>query len=270
MNDFAAFARLIQAIEPWRAHLVLVGGWAHRLYRLHPMANVPGYQPLLTRDTDLAFANLAPLEGDIKAALADAGFNEQLSGDHRPPVAHYTLGDDDAGFYAEFLTPLQGSEVKRSGEADATLSKAGITAQKLRHLDILLVNPWMIRVGPDQGVPLSRPIDLQVPNPASFIAQKLLIQSRRPPAKRAQDLLYIHDVLELFGAELPALKALWEDKVRPALPRKTGRRVIELSGEAFSSVTDMIRDAARIPRDRTLSPERLRAACQLALTQILT
>jgi hypothetical protein len=30
MNDFVPFARLIQAIEPWRAHLVLVGGWAHR------------------------------------------------------------------------------------------------------------------------------------------------------------------------------------------------------------------------------------------------
>ena len=62
MNDFAALARLIQAIEPWRAHLVIVGGWAHRLYRFHPMANVPTYQPLLTRDTDLAFANQAPLE----------------------------------------------------------------------------------------------------------------------------------------------------------------------------------------------------------------
>jgi hypothetical protein len=107
VDDFAALARLIQAIEPWRAHLVLVGGWAHRLYRLHPMANVPSYQPLLTKDTDLAFDNRAPLEGDIKSALAEAGFNEQLYGEHRPPMTHYALGDDDAGFYAEFLTPLQ-------------------------------------------------------------------------------------------------------------------------------------------------------------------
>ena len=270
MNDFAALARLIQAIEPWRAHLVLVGGWAHRLYRLHPMANVPSYQPLLTRDTDLAFANQAPLEGDIRAALADAGFHEELSGDHRPPVTHYTLGEDDAGFYAEFLTPLQGSGVKRTGEPDATLAKAGITAQKLRDLDILLVDPWVIRVGPHQGMPLPRPIDLRVANATSFIVQKLLIQKYRSPAKRAQDLLYIHDALELFGAALPALKALWEDEVRAALPLKTGRRVVELSVESFSSVTEVIRDAARIPLDRTLSPERLRAACQRALAQVLT
>jgi hypothetical protein len=218
----------------------------------------------------LAFANEAPLEGDIKAALAKAGFNEEFSGDLRPPATRYTLGDDDAGFYAEFLTPLQGRGVKRNGEPDATVLKAGITAQKLRHLDILLVNPWVIRVGADQGVPLARPIDLQVANPTGFIAQKLLIQKYRPPAKRAQDLLYIHDALELFGTALPALKALWEDKVRPALPKRTGRRVVELSAESFSSVTDMIRDAARIPQDRTLSPEHLRAACQLALAQVLT
>lgn len=270
MNDLAALARLIQAIEPWRAHLVFVGGWAHRLYRFHPLANVPNYQPLLTRDTDLAFANQAPLKGDIKAALVNAGFTEELSGDHRPPVTHYTLGDDDAGFYAEFLTPLHGSGTKRSGKPDATLSKAGITAQKLRHLEILLVSPWVISVGPAQSVPLPHAIDLQVANPVGFIAQRLLIQDDRPPARRAQDLLYIHDVLELFGAALPTLRELWKAKVRPSLGERTARKVVERSGRSFSSVTDMIRNAARIPRDRNVSPERLQAACQLALEQILT
>lgn len=269
MTDFAALARLIEAIEPWRAHLVLVGGWAHRLYRFHPMANVLDYEPLLTKDTDLAFANGAPLEGDIKEALAKAGFNEELSGDHRPPVTHYALGDDDAGFYAEFLTPLVGSGVKRDGKPDATVLVAGISAQKLRYLEILLIDPWRIRVGPEQGVPLSRPLDSLVANPTSFIAQKLLIQEYRSNAKRAQDVLYIHDSVELFGAHLPLLKIIWEKQVRPALHAKTVRKVTERSEECFSSVTDIIREAARIPQDRTLQPERLRAACQRALEQIL-
>ncbi|MEK6210908.1 MAG: GSU2403 family nucleotidyltransferase fold protein [Pseudomonadota bacterium] len=270
MDDLAAFARLIQAIEPWRAHLIFVGGWAHRLYRFHPLANAPTYQPILTRDTDLAFANQAPLEGDIKTALARAGFTEELSGEHVPPVTRYTLGDDDAGFYAEFLTPLQGSGMKRNGKPDVTIEKAGITAQKLRHLEILLINPWPIRVGQSQGLPLRKPIDLQVANPTSFLVQKLLIQEYRPYAKRTQDMLYIHDVLELFGASLAELNTLWLDLIGPTLPSKTVRRVIELSRETFSSVTDILRDAARIPQDRTLSPERLRAACQLALEQVLT
>lgn len=269
MNDFAAFARLIQAVEPWRAHLVIVGGWAHRLFRFHPMASVPSYQPLLTRDTDLAFANRAPLVGDIKSSLVTAGFQEEVVGDFHPPATHYTLGDDDAGFYAEFLTPLQGSGIRRSGAPDATVSKAGITAQKLRYLDALLVKPWLVRIGPEQGIPLPKASDLQIPNPMSFIAQKLLIQHERRPDKRAQDILYVHDTIELFGGVLPQLKSLWENDIRPTLSTKASRRVIDASRECFSSANDVIRDAARIPQDRTLSPERMRAACHLALAEVL-
>lgn len=269
MNDFDAFARLILAIEPWRAHLVFVGGWAQQLYRFHPLAKDPGYQPLSTKDTDLAFANRAPLEGDIKSALIRAGFTEELSGELKPPVARYTLGKDNAGFYAEFLTPLLGSATRRNGEPDATVEAAGITAQKLRHLDILLMSPWQVRVGKPQQIPLPDSTDLRIPNPVSFIAQKLLIHENRNPSKRAQDLLYIHDALELFGSAIPELAALWKEKIKPALAGKTARRITELSKEYFSSVTDTLRNAARIPQDRRLSPEQIQAACELALENIL-
>lgn len=63
---------------------------------------------------------------------------------HRPPVSQYTLGDDFAGFYAEFLTPLVGRETIRDGEPIVTLAKAGITAQRLRYLDLLLESPWTV------------------------------------------------------------------------------------------------------------------------------
>ncbi|HVY07497.1 MAG TPA: GSU2403 family nucleotidyltransferase fold protein [Burkholderiales bacterium] len=269
MNDFDAFARLIVAIEPWRAHLVFVGGWAQQLYRFHPLAEVPNYQSLSTKDTDLAFSNQAPLEGNIRSALIRAGFSEELSGELKPPVARYTLGEDNAGFYAEFLTPLLGSTTKRNGSPDATVEKAGITAQKLRHLDILLVSPWQVRVGKSQHIPLPNSTDLQIPNPVSFIAQKLLIHENRSPAKRAQDLLYIHDALELFGGAISQLANLWRDEIKPQLADKTARRTSELSKEYFSSVTDTLRNAARIPQDRRLTPERMQAACELALEKIL-
>lgn len=268
MNDLEALAKLIQALEPWRAHLVFVGGWAHRLYRFHPGVNAPAYQPIYTRDTDLAFANKAPLDGDIKGSLEKAGFSEQLTGESKPPVTYYTLGDRDAGFYAEFLTPLQGSGMKRNGEPDATLSKAGISAQKLRHLEILLVAPWVIKIGPDQGVPLARPLDIQLANPVSYIVQKFLIQKDRSPKKRAQDVLYIHDTLELFGPLLPQLNSLWKESINPALHEKTSNKAVELARATFSSVTDTIREAVRIPQDRKLSPDNLQAACQLALTRV--
>lgn len=268
MSDLDAFARLVQAVKPWRHSLVLVGGWAHRLHRFHPLAARPAYAPITTKDTDLAFSEEAPPAGNIKAALLNAGFTEELAGDHKPPVAHYGLEQDGAGFYAEFLTPLRGSGVKRNGEVDATMLAAGITAQKLRHLGLLLIGPWTVTVGPEQGVPLTRPVKVLVANPTSFIVQKLLIQKDRSAAKRAQDVLYINDTLELFGNALPQLNVLWRGQVRPALSAKTARAVADTAGKTFSSVTDIIRDAVRIPQDRGLSPERLRAACEMALARI--
>src|SRR5689334_47410 len=56
-----------------------------------------------------------------------------------PPVPQYRPGADDEGFFTELLTPLQGSGTTRTGRTDTTLAKDGITAQKLRHLDLLLV-----------------------------------------------------------------------------------------------------------------------------------
>jgi hypothetical protein len=73
VQDSANFARLVEAIRPWLPHIVVVGGWAHRLHRFHPLATIHEYQPLRTRDVDLAFAPRAPLNGDLKQALKNAG-----------------------------------------------------------------------------------------------------------------------------------------------------------------------------------------------------
>lgn len=270
MDDLTDIARLIDALRPWLGHLVIVGGWAHRLHRFHPMANPPAYLPLRTRDVDLAFSLKAPLEGDIGAALRAANFHEDLSGEHIPPVTHYRLGGDDQGFYAEFLVPLMGSRLKRSGAPDATITKAGVTAQKLRHLDLLLAHPWHVGLGTSVGVPLTPPAEVILPNPVSFIAQKLLIQKRRPPEKRAQDALYIHDTLELFGRHLEGLKAIWLEEVRQTLASKTIREVERLHREQFGAVTDVIRSAVRIPQDRTIRPERMQAACAHGLEEIFS
>ena len=87
-------------------------------------------------------------------------------------------------------------------------------------------------------------------------------------SKRAQDILYIHDTLELFGASLEDLRALWS-RVRPQLAAKTATTVSNTAAELFREVTDAIRTAARIPRDRQLTPERIRSACDYGLREIL-
>lgn len=268
MEDLANFARLVEAIRPWLPHLVIVGGWAQRLHRFHPLATFQEYQPLRTRDVDLAFSLNAPLQGDLSEALKQAGFEEELSGEHTPPVAHYYLGDKDAGFYAEFLTVKQGSGLKRDGKPDLTVSKAGITAQKLRHLELLLAEPWKVQIGVESKVPIERAVDLVVPNPVSFIVQKLLIHKHRDAGKKAQDVLYIHDTLELFGASLDQLRTVWEDEVRPKMPPRTATNAMTIAIQLFEKVTDVIRDAARIPQDRRLQPENIRAASQYGLTEV--
>jgi hypothetical protein len=217
----------------------------------------------------LAFANKAPIEGDIKTALIQHGFKEQLTGEHKPPIAHYTLGDENGGFYAEFLTPLIGSGRRRSGEQDATMAMAGISAQKIRHLDILLVDPWVITLAPEIGVPLPSSMDVQVANPLCFMVQKFLIQEYRPAAKRAQDLLYIFDTIELFGALLDEFRERWETYISPALGDILSRKVLDLSIDSFSSVNDMTRTAARIPQDRKLTPEQIQQTCQVVFEHIL-
>ena len=269
MDDSAAFARLIRALRPWLGHLVIVGGWAHRLHRLHPLAGTPTYASLRTRDVDLALSLRAPLDGDIRVALEAAGFKPEYSGDNRPPVTQYTLSDDDAGFYAEFLVPLQGGEDKRDGKPDVTVSKAGVNAQKLRHLELLLVAPWSVQIGPGTEVPPDEPVNVLVPNPVSFVVQKLLVHDKRKPGKKAQDVLYIHDTLELFGASLDELGSLWTDQIRQTLADRTAKRTEAAARALFEQVTDTIREAARIPQDRRLAPEVVRAACAYGLELIL-
>lgn len=268
MNDFAEFARLVEALAPWRHQLVFVGGWAHRLYRQHPSASTPGYAPLATRDADVAFKTWETFAGSIQQALADAGFSEHLTGDYRPPVAKYSLGHESSGFYAEFLTPLLGSGTRRNGDPDVTLQTAGITAQKLRHLDLLLKCPWQVAL-PEGHIPGAEPPNVWIPNPTSFVIQKILIRRKRSLQKRAQDILYIHDTLELFSGELATLSGLWADAVAPELTKKLQRDVSDGVTELFSSLTDPLRDAARIPQDRSLDPERMRAFCDAAMRQML-
>lgn len=46
--ELAGFSRLITALDPWLDRVVIVGGWAHRLYHLHrSFTHTPG--PALER-----------------------------------------------------------------------------------------------------------------------------------------------------------------------------------------------------------------------------
>jgi hypothetical protein len=75
------FARLIDALNPWLGVAVIIGGWAHRLYRIHPVAQVIAYAPIGTLDTDVAIPAGLRVEGDdLRKRLLANGFEEERLG----------------------------------------------------------------------------------------------------------------------------------------------------------------------------------------------
>ena len=125
------FARLIDALNPWLGVAVIIGGWAHRLYRIHPVAQVIAYVPIGTLDTDVAIPAGLRVEGDdLRKRLLANGFEEERLGQDKPPATHYRLRDAETGFYAEFLTPLIGAHEGRDGQPKATKRIAGVVSQQ--------------------------------------------------------------------------------------------------------------------------------------------
>jgi len=191
--DIEPFGKFVEAIDPWLEQTVLVGGWAHRLYRNDPRARHLEYVPLTTLDGDVALpAKLKIEESTVRERLIDAGFLEEFVGEDRPPATHYHYGPA-GGFYVEFLTPLVGSEYDRKGKRKATREVGGVSSQQLRYIDVLMISPWKIELGEANGYPFSPPKRIQVANPASFLAQKILIHHERDYRDRAKDILYMHD-----------------------------------------------------------------------------
>lgn len=258
------FSRLIGALEPWLDQVVIIGGWAHQLYRQHPSAQEMDYPPLRTLDTDVAVPLKLPNRNeDIHARLLARDFKADILGDHRPPITRYVLRDEPSGFFVEFLTPLIGAEYDRKGRRKATMEVAGIASQRLRHLEILLHRPWSIDFSSNE-----LEARVQIANPVSYIAQKVLIHGRRKREDRAKDILYMHDTLEIFGARLHELHDLWLQVVSPQLHRRQLTAVSTSAKALFGTLSDDIRRAAQISKERALSPERIRESCQYGFNQV--
>jgi hypothetical protein len=256
-RDLHSFARTVEALRPYLDELVFVGGWAHFLYTTLPDATPLGFQPLLTEDADIAAPLGLRVRGrSIPELLLNAGFEQRLMGDHRPPIAEYALGDEDSGFYVEFLAPLVGGEVKRDGRPDVTTRVGGVSAQKLRYLDILLIRPRKVTLSSSIGIPVASRTDIQIPNPASYIVQKVLVLRKRQPPSAPKDLLYIHDTLATFAEALPEVREDWEHTANEMVPAHV-RTFRAQARSLVAGVNDLMRSAVRISagRPRPLTPD---------------
>jgi hypothetical protein len=270
-SDNEQFARLIVALEPWLTQVVIIGGWAHRLYRLHPSAQHIEYLPLTTLDTDIAVPpRLKVIDRDVRERLIAQGFEEERLGSDQPPATHYRLGDAKTGFYAEFLTPLFGPEHGRDGKPKATRRIAGVVSQQLRYLEVLLLAPWTVSLSHSHGFPFEDPRDVRIANPASFLAHKVLIHNKRTRSKFAKDVLYIHDTLEIFGARLEDLNREWRTEVKPHIHPNAAKKIQRAHADLFGELNDAIRDAAQMTGARRLSAAAMRERCNFGLARVFS
>jgi Nucleotidyltransferase len=142
------------------------------LYRLDPRARKLDYLPLTTLDGDVAVPpKLKKEESTVRKRLLEAGFEEEFIGEDRPPATHYHYGKR-GGFYAEFLAPLEGSEYDRNGKRKATKEVGGVSSQLLRYIEILLLSPWKVELGHENGYALAPTRKVQVANPVTSSRKK--------------------------------------------------------------------------------------------------
>jgi hypothetical protein len=162
----ASVSKLIEALDPWLSRVVIVGGWAHRLLRYHSLTQAVPREPLLTNDADVAVpAALEVREQDLRDRLIRADFKKRFMGDDQPPATRWALGEEGGAFYAEFLTPLIGSEYDRKGNRRATAQVGGITSQKLRYLELLLDSPLTVELSRANGFPFEKPKEVRIAHP---------------------------------------------------------------------------------------------------------
>lgn len=267
-REIEGFSKFIEALDPWLDQVVLIGGWAHRLYRLDFRARKLAYFPLTTLDGDVAVPRkLKTKESSVRQRLLKAGFKEEFVGEDRPPATHYHYGEA-GGFYVEFLTELVGGEYDRQGKRKATQQVGGVSSQRLRYIDISLVSPWRTELSEANGYPFTPAKKVQIANATSFLAQKILIHHERDHKDRAKDLLYMHDTVELFAEHLGELREIFQEEIRPQLH---ARRVAELKDAGkrlFGKLTDTIREAALMATGRKLNAKALAETSQAGLQEI--
>lgn len=264
MSEDDPFAGAILALRPRLADIVIIGAWAHRLHRAHTTAH--GAPPLMTEDLDIAVPESpAKSRPNLADLLSGADFEERLGGDENPPVSHWAK----EGFKVEFLTPLRGSLEKRR-RRDATTLVGGVTAQRIRHLDILLTAPWTVHLDSATSPAVGDPCDVLVANPTAFVVQKLLA-SERYPGDQAKDVLYVYDTLRLFVDATDTLRDIWLASIRPTLSggsrSRLRRRIdaITAANDLVSSATEIARRAGR----RETSADEIALACRVGLAAIL-
>jgi hypothetical protein len=270
-DEVDALRRVHAVVSKFPGAFVIVGGWAAHLLRRHPLARPPDFDPLRTEDLDVAAPpRLSPKGVGLQEVIRQQGFVPDYRSEDRPPVTRYLLEGGD-GFELEFIAPLRGGERRRDGTLDATADLQGVSAQKLRNVELLLVEPVEIPM-PELGTTAH----FLVTNPASFILQRLLVLPvRTSTSKRGKDALYIHDTLQLFthGGRVHEEVVQQSQRVCQTFSRKQREQVGMTLKKLSDAVSAPVKEAARIAKESLRpdapSPHAIAVTCRLGLAELM-
>jgi hypothetical protein len=206
----------------WESGIEIIGSWCFLIYQKYlPLENYP----LKTQDIDILIP--LPYTGkafDFSSFFRKIGFKEHFNPDG-------SMFFSTPALKVEFLAPKRGKGDKSS----QFIKDLAVSPQLLRFMDILLKEPFTLRV--------SRSINVRLPSPSSFFLHKLLISTRsNRKNKQEKDLkqaIYIGKFIIMENEEREKLIMQW--KSFPTTWKNRVKRAIQQSNQLLPLETSFIR-----------------------------
>ncbi len=246
--------RALQACRVYVPQVIVIGGIVPVLYRHHGWFGPSRVPALMTTEADISVpTKLEILDGQTVLGLLDsAGFviYEVPGLDNQPGTQR--VQDREAGAkkpaptYLEFLAPMFGKD-----EPSLVELQPGLRAQRLRHLDLLGHETLSIDARRVTDLGVEDALEVRIPNPATYVLQKVLARKERVAAKRPKDMAYAFDVAMLSRPIWDRLAGVLQragdsDSVWKASIAKARERIRTLFDGEHS---DGVIEAARVYRD---------------------
>lgn len=246
--------RALRALRAYVPRVIVIGGIVPILYRHHEWFGESRVPALTTTEGDLAVPmKLEIVDGQTVVGLLDAaGFviYEVPGFDNLPGTQR--VQDREAGAqkpaptYLEFLAPMFGKP-----EPSLVQLQPGLRAQRLRHLDLLAHETLWIDARRVPDLEVEEALEVRIPNPATYVLQKVLARKERVAAKRPKDMAYAFDVAMLSRPSWGSLAGVLQragnsDANWKASIAKARERIRTLFDGEHS---DGVIEAARVYRD---------------------
>lgn len=181
----AVFADLLDALAPYRADLVFVGGWVQALYLFE--LEGPDARVIRTTDIDLTLSR-SLTAGDrlpLVTLLRDAGFSVTPIDDQSGLEVEKDSVDVD--LLTEATDPRHAVDIE---------GQPGLRVFGYPHQTLLRENTRPIMVGPEVDAAFATYTEILVPTLPAYVTGKLLSSPRRTNGtKQAKDLAYVSELL---------------------------------------------------------------------------